>query len=63
MHNIIFEGTSYRTYGELPSIGSRAPDVSLVNTELQDVSFANFMGKRKLLNIFRRSIRRCAPDP
>lgn len=52
MHKIIYDGTSYRTYGDLPSIGSRAPDVSLVNTELQDVSLANFMGRRKVLNIF-----------
>jgi len=52
MAEIIFNGTGYRTFGELPSIGSRAPDVSLVNTELQDVSFANFMGARKVLNIF-----------
>ena len=33
-------------------MGSRAPDVSLVNTQLHDVSLANFMGKRKVLNIF-----------
>ena len=52
MHRITFQGKSYETYGELPSIGSRAPDFSLVNTELHDVSFANFMGKRKVLNIF-----------
>jgi thiol peroxidase len=52
MHKIIYEGTSYQTYGELPTIGSRAPDVSLVNTKLQDVSLANFMGMRKVLNIF-----------
>ena len=52
MHQITYDGTSYRTYGELPSIGSRAPDVSLVNTNLQDVSLANYMGKRKLFNIF-----------
>ncbi len=52
MQEIIFNGTSYRTHKELPAIGSRAPDVSLVNTELQDVSLANFMGKRKILNIF-----------
>lgn len=44
--------TSYRTHGELPTIGSRAPDVSLVNTNLQNVSFANWMGMRKVLNIF-----------
>jgi len=52
MHQINYDGKSYRTYGELPSIGSSAPDVSLVNTELQDVSLANFMGKRKVFNIF-----------
>ncbi len=52
MHQITYEGTSYPTYGELPSIGSRAPDVSLVNTSLQDVSLANFMGVRKVFNIF-----------
>ena len=52
MHRISFQGNSYETFGELPAIGSRAPDVSLVNTDLQDVSFANFMGKRKVLNIF-----------
>ncbi|MCH8335252.1 MAG: thiol peroxidase [Proteobacteria bacterium] len=52
MHSITYEGTTYRTYGELPSIGSRAPDVSLVNTSLQNVSLANFMGVRKVFNIF-----------
>ena len=52
MNEIIFEGTSYRIYGELPAVGSKAPDMSLVNTSLQQVSLANFMGKRKVINIF-----------
>ena len=52
MNEIIFDGTRYRTYGELPAVGSKAPDMSLVNTELQQVSLANFMGKRKVINIF-----------
>lgn len=52
MQEIKYNGTSYRTHGELPALGSRAPDVSLVNTRLQDVSLANFMGMRKVLNIF-----------
>lgn len=52
MPRFVYEGSSYRTYGELPAIGSRAPDVSLVNTELQDVSLANWLGLRKVLNIF-----------
>jgi thiol peroxidase len=45
-------GGTYRTFGDLPTVGSHAPDFSLVNTELQDVSLANFMGKRKVFNIF-----------
>jgi thiol peroxidase len=52
MQRIIYEGTGYRTYGDLPTVGSRAPDVSLVNTELQDVSLAHWQGLRKVLNIF-----------
>ncbi len=52
MHRISYEGKTYATYGELPTVGSRAPDVSLVNTELQDVSLANWLGMRKVLNIF-----------
>jgi thiol peroxidase len=49
---IQFENASYRTYGDLPAEGSRAPDVSLVNTNLQNVSLANWMGMRKIMNIF-----------
>ena len=52
MNEIIFEGSRYRTNGELPAVGSKAPDMSLVNTQLQQVSLANFMGKRKVINIF-----------
>ncbi len=52
MAKIQFEHASYRTYGDLPAVGSRAPDVSLVNTNLQNVSLANWMGKRKIMNIF-----------
>ena len=52
MATIQYNNASYRTHGELPTIGSHAPDVSLVNTALQNVSFANWMGVRKVLNIF-----------
>jgi thiol peroxidase len=51
MTKIEFENASYRTHGELPTIGSRAPDVSLVNTRLQNVSLANWPGMRKIMNI------------
>jgi len=49
---IQYKNGSYHTHGELPAVGSYAPDVSLVNTELHNVSFANWMGARKVLNIF-----------
>jgi len=52
MATVKYEGTVYQTYGELPAVGSHAPDVSLVNTKLQDVTLANWMGKRKVFNIF-----------
>ena len=52
MAKIQFEHASYRTSGDLPVVGSRAPDVSLVNTSLQNVSLANWMGMRKIMNIF-----------
>ena len=52
MATVRYEDSVWRTCGELPAVGSHAPDVSLVNTKLQDVTLANFMGKRKVFNIF-----------
>lgn len=52
MASVKYLGGTYRTFGDLPTVGSRAPDVSLVNTELKNVSLANYMGRRKILNIF-----------
>lgn len=52
MATIKHKNVTYHTAGELPAIGSFAPDVSLVNTELQDVTLSNWTGKRKVFNIF-----------
>lgn len=52
MANIRLDKLVCHTYGELPNVGSSAPDISLVTTTLQDVSLANFSGKRKVMNIF-----------
>ncbi len=52
MASIQFENKNYPTHGDLPNVGSSAPDIRLVNTELQNVSLANFTGMRKLMNIF-----------
>jgi len=52
MATIKLDGIACRTVGELPAVGSHAPDVSLVNTRLQDVTLANWTGMRKVMNIF-----------
>lgn len=46
-----YEAATHHTFDDLPAIGSRAPDVSLVNTKLQNVSLANWTGMRKVMNI------------
>lgn len=51
MATVKYENASYRTFGDLPAVGSRAPDLSLVNTKLQNASFANWLGMRKVMNI------------
>ncbi|PLY14420.1 MAG: thiol peroxidase [Sedimenticola sp.] len=51
MAQITLQGNPCNTNGELPAVGSSAPDFSLVNGELADVSLANYAGKKKLLNI------------
>lgn len=48
---ILFENASYQTHGELPRIGSAAPDVSLVNTKMQNASLAKWTGMRKIMYI------------
>lgn len=48
---ISFQGKPIHTNGELPAVGSKAPDFKLTNRKLKDVGLANFAGKRKLLNI------------
>ena len=51
MAAITFQGKPLHTSGKLPSVGSKAPDFSLVNGKLEDVSLATYGGKRKVLNI------------
>lgn len=48
---ITLRGTETHTNGELPRVGAAAPDFSLVNSALGDVSLATYKGKKKLLNI------------
>ncbi len=51
MATITFQANPVQTCGELPIVGSVAPNFSLANSELKDVTLANYSGKRKILNI------------
>lgn len=51
MATVTLHGNAIHTNGELPEVGSQAPDFNLVDGELNDVSLATYAGKKKLLNI------------
>lgn len=51
MAEITLAGNPIHTNGELPVVGSSAPDFQLVTADLADVSLADYTGKKKLLNI------------
>jgi thiol peroxidase len=51
MATIMLKGKPISTSGDLPAVGDRAPNFSLVTEDLQDVTLAAFAGKKKILNI------------
>lgn len=51
MAQITLKGNPCNTNGDLPAVGTSAPDFKLVSGELQDVSLGDYVGKKKLLNI------------
>jgi thiol peroxidase len=52
MAKITLKGNLIHTNGELPKMGTIAPDFALVTKELATVSLEKFKGKRVVLNIF-----------
>ncbi|MXN89937.1 thiol peroxidase [Flavobacterium sp. Sd200] len=52
MANITLGGNPVHTIGELPATGTKAPDFTLVKTDLSTVSLADFKGTKLVLNIF-----------
>jgi len=51
MANVTLKGNPIHTNGELPAVGSQAPDFRLVGGDLGDVTLATYAGKRKILSI------------
>lgn len=52
MANITFHGDKIKTIGELPKVGSQAPDFVLTGLDLSTKTLADFKGKKIVLNIF-----------
>jgi thiol peroxidase len=52
MAQVTLGGNPVHTVGELPSVGSTAPDFALAGADLSDVSSSSFPGKKVVLNIF-----------
>ena len=51
MAKITLQGNEIHTNGNLPEIGSAAPDFVLVNKDLENVSLSSFPAKKKILSI------------
>ena len=52
MATITLQGNPVETSGDLPAVGSQAPDFKLVKTDLSEVSLGDFKGQKLVLNIF-----------
>lgn len=52
MATVTLRGNPVHTLGDLPPVGSSAPDFTLTKADLSDVHLQDFAGKRVVLNIF-----------
>lgn len=52
MANVTLGGTPVETIGNLPTVGSKAPNFKLTGTDLSDKSNDDFKNTRLVLNIF-----------
>lgn len=52
MADITLGGNATHTVGDLPPVGAKAPDFTVTTADVQDVTAADFAGKRVLLSIF-----------
>ena len=52
MAQITFGGRPAHTSGDLPKIGTKAPEFSLVKKDFKESSLSDYIGKKVILNIF-----------
>ena len=52
METIYFKGTPCHTYGNIPAVGTQAPEFTLTSNSLEDIKLTDYKGKRVVLNVF-----------
>lgn len=52
MASVTMRGTTFQTVGDLPPVGTQAPDFQLTAADLSEMKLADFAGQRVVLNIF-----------
>jgi thiol peroxidase len=52
MSTVTFKGTAVQSNGNLPEVGTQAPEFKLVGASLNEIKLADYKGKKVLLNIF-----------
>ena len=52
MAQVTLKGNPIKTSGELPKVGTKAPDFKLTATDLSTKSLSDFLGSKVVLNIF-----------
>ena len=52
MATVTLQGNPVSVHGDLPAVGSQAPDFTLTGADLSPVTLASFAGKKLILNIY-----------
>jgi thiol peroxidase len=52
MANITLKGNAFNTLGNLPEVGTKAPNFTLRNTDLSNITLESLEGSKVILNIF-----------
>lgn len=52
MASITLKGNNILTIGELPKVGTQAPDFKLIKTDLSESTLSDYKGSKVILNIF-----------
>ncbi|WP_017444472.1 thiol peroxidase [Gayadomonas joobiniege] len=52
MATVTLKGQPIQTQGELPKVGSKLPEFTLVKGDLSEANLAEFKGKKIVLNVF-----------